>query len=204
MQVAFHYTDGVANATNVIHVKCTESSGLVEADVTYIATHIAAAWDTFWKVEASHVWSITTYDILYAHIEGAPNVSRQKLADATVGSIGDASDFANCCYLINWSVGDPRRGGKPRSYLPGVPVTSDADSANIVAGRVTTISAAAVTFVAACVGITHGALTTVGLVDYSKVNGKAYRLAGVTYPIVTGNCNGVVGTQRRRVDRVRG
>jgi hypothetical protein len=169
-----------------------------------MVTDLSHYWrDDIWKAHASSGWTVVSYNAVYAKIEGAPDVSRVRLADATAGLAAGTADFANLCILINWACGDARRGGKPRSYLPGVNQGANADPANFSAGYVAAISAQIPTFLGHVQGHTSGALVCDNFIDYSKVNGKAYRVAGHAFTITGGAAASVVGTQRRRVDRAR-
>jgi hypothetical protein len=205
LRIAISYTDGVCNATNVLHFLCHEAGAVTPSDVQSTCASLVNLWAVdLWKVEATTHWHVTTWDAVYAGIEDAPNVKRARGADATAGASSDTNDYANCAFLINWSTGDPRRGGKPRSYLPGVGDASDADSANLQSSYVTNINAGIVSFLAGITGCGHGGLAPDNLIEYSTVLHGAYRATAAIWPIASGTVNPVIGSQRRRVGRVRG
>jgi hypothetical protein len=204
LRLAANYTDGVATATNVLHFLCHETSGLVDSDVVTVVTNLAAAWNALWKPRAHDSWHVTEFDAVYAEIEAQPLIKRVRLADATAGQQTGSIEFANCCFLINWATGDPRRGGKPRSYLAGCAFEADADSAHVNPTDITDFAALITTWMAAVPASSHGSLAVDNFIEYSIVNHKAYRTAGQAFTITGGALNAVIGTQRRRVGRVRG
>lgn len=78
-----------------------------------------------------------------------------------------------------------------------------ADIANVNSSVLSGFATNAATFFGHIQSHTVGALVCDNLVEYSIVNKGAYRTAGTAFPITGGAISGVVGTQRRRVDRVR-
>jgi len=202
--MAVDYSSGAVHATNVLHFLCHETGGLGASDVSNMVQDLGTAWvNDIWKGVSSDGWTTTQFTAVYAKIEGQPGVKRVRLADATLGSQAHSADYANTAWLINWETSDPRRGGKPRSYLPGVYQTSEADAADISTGVVSAVNTGIGTFLTHLAGLTKGQLVCDNLVEYSTVNGKAYRNAGATFPILSGVCSGIIATQRRRVDRLR-
>lgn len=204
MRLAITSDFGGGFAVNVLHFQLHETGGLGASDVSNMVLALGQYFaNDLWKLKASNQWSVTSYDAVYALIEGQPNVKKVRLADAIAGLSSTAADFADLAFLINWETGDPRRGGKPRTYLSGVRQSDNADFANLQSADVTTLTAGCATFLGHIQGKTEGALVCDNLVDYSVINGKAYRAAGHPYIISSGSCNAVVGNQRRRVARAR-
>jgi hypothetical protein len=133
---------------------------------------------------------------------GTGVVRRTIVADVS-GDGGTDDDPGQVAYLYNWSAGDARRGGKPRTYLPGVLDSDQTDEARIRGPVVTTRSSEANVYLAAANAASSGALTGLLMVEYSIVSANAYRLAAVTFTIEDGALSDIVATQRRRVDRLR-
>lgn len=204
LRLAITYDFGGGYGVNVLHFKCHETGGLGSSDVSDMVTALGHFWrDDLWKIDASNEWVVSLYKAVYAKIEGQPDVKRVTIGDATAGTGTTAADYANLAYLINWDTGDQRRGGKPRSYLPGVVEASNADYANLDSTFVSDKNSHIATFLGHVAGATHGSLVCDNLIDYSTVNNGAYRSAGAFWAITTGHCNPVIGTQRRRVGRAR-
>lgn len=113
------------------------------------------------------------------------------------------NESAQVAYLIDWQSEDARRGGKPRSYIPGV--IDDVLSGEAMLGplAIAAMSAHAVAYLSAVNALTSASVTQVKMIDASFVNAKDYRSTAVAYAINDGVCSNAVGTQRRRVNRVR-
>jgi hypothetical protein len=129
---------------------------------------------------------------------------RATIVDA-IGGIAQESEPGQVCFLVDWDTSDARRGGKPRSYLSGVPEGHMTDSAHVSPGAAIDMSTAANNYINDVNAIVAGALSVVEFVDMSFINAKAWRAPhALAIPIFAGHCRAVVGTQRRRVDRVAG
>ena len=134
---------------------------------------------------------------------GAGSMRSIRVADV-VGTSTAIDAPAQVAYLLNWNTIDDRRGGKPRSYIPGVPADRYMNDASINPTTVTALTSGANAYIAAVLALTSGPLHAPQMVEMSFVSGKAYRAAAVTFDIQSGSCNAFVATQRRRVDRLRG
>ena len=131
-------------------------------------------------------------------LDATADFFRQTNVLTAVGTGGSGQD-AQVALLVNWQVGDGRRGGKPRNYIPGVLDSVVADSARLDSTFVSTVSASINTWLTTIAGETPN----FALVDMSFRDAKAWRTNAVPFPIHGGNLNEVVATQRRRVDRLR-
>jgi hypothetical protein len=119
------------------------------------------------------------------------------------GGEAGSNESAQVCYLIDWQTSDGRRGGKPRSYIPGVLDAWVDGEAVINPSQVAELTAKANAYVAEVNALTSDPYTGVEFIDASFVNLKDYRVAPVAFKILGGNCSNAVATQRRRVDRLR-
>jgi hypothetical protein len=128
---------------------------------------------------------------------------RVTIVDA-IGGVAQESEPAQVAFLIDWDTADARRGGKPRSYIPGVPEGSMGDSANVTPAARVAMSDAANGYRNDLNATVAGVLSIVEFVDMSFVLAKAWRAPkALGIPIFAGHCSNVVATQRRRVDRLR-
>jgi hypothetical protein len=134
---------------------------------------------------------------------GTAVIRRVTVVDS-VGTGSTDDEAGQVCYLYNWQTGDPRRGGKARSYVPGVTDDSLDDEARLDGGVLTAGTSDAEDYIADVVGISHGDLEITDFIEMSFRDSNDYRLAAVFYPITDGALNDIVATQRRRVDRLRG
>jgi hypothetical protein len=204
MRLAVKYGAGNLYGVNVFHFQLHETGGLGSSDVLNMVTALGGFWiNDVWKQSASNGASCTDVQAVYALIEGQPNVKRVRIADGTVGQVTNTMDYAQCSFLINWECGDPRRGGKPRTYFYGVTDSSESSPAAVDSAVVAAINTHLATFIGHVEGHTNGALVCDHLIEYSTVTGGAYRTAGHALPISSGSCNPIIATQRRRVDRSR-
>lgn len=145
---------------------------------------------------------LTTIRGVYATASPPDKMRSVRVADE-VGGSGGAAEAGQVCYLIDWNSADGRRGGKPRSYIPGVTNASMADQAVLNASDQANMTTHANAYHNAVNAITSSPWSTIHLVDASFVNGGAYRLTPHAYEIFGGFCSNAVGTQRRRVNRRR-
>ena len=125
-----------------------------------------------------------------------------RVADA-VGTDSSGDQDAQVSYLLNWAAGDVRRGGKPRTYVTGVPMDACADSAKLTSTFLGAMNSGLVDWFTelAAGGAPSG--TELNPVEMSFINAKADRTVPQPYLITSGNVNQVVATQRRRIDRLR-
>ena len=143
---------------------------------------------------------MSTVKIVYA--DAVESVRTLTVADGTVGThSGDCQD-AQVAYLINWSSDDGRRGGKPRNYIPGVPNASMLDPARIQSSVLSSINGLIATWYALFPRSGTGYEIN-SLVEMSFVEHGADRNPPIGITINGGTLNGIVATQRRRVDSLR-
>lgn len=142
-------------------------------------------------------WQLQYTTVTYRDADDS--IVRTRVSDVVTGIGEAAAQDAQVAYLINWSTGDPRRGGKPRQYICGIPDDHIADSARVASGVVSGVSANLITWLT---GLPARSIP-LQLVEMSFRDGNAWRAEPVNYPILGGSLNPVVATQRRRVNRLR-
>jgi len=142
-------------------------------------------------------WRTTFTTVTYR--DATDSVVRLRVADAQTGTSSADSQDAQVAYLFNWATGDPRRGGKPRTYICGVVDNAMADSAFITSA---TLAGFNTSILAWLTDLPTRAIP-LQLVEMSFRDNNTWRDAAVSYPIIGGTVNPVVATQRRRVDRLR-
>lgn len=189
---------GPATWANVLYFLVGDTTHTPGEVIAEIAAQMHSFYhDGFGLGNFSSSWSTNYCTITYRDAEDS--IVRLRVSDAMAG-IGDASgQDAQVAYLVNWSTGDIRRGGKPRQYVCGVPDDRIADSARLSPGTVTGITGLLLTWLAALPGLT----IPLELVEMSFRDGNAWRTAAAHYPIIGVSLNPVVATQRRRVNRLR-
>lgn len=153
--------------------------------VAFHLTDFAPGWAT--------TWTTVTYR------DADDSIVRVRVADAQSGDASSDENPAQAAYLVNWSTGDIRRGGKPRQYICGVADENLADSAKLTSTALGLINPRLITWLESGPSLP----IPLQLIEMSFVNGGVDRAAAATFPIIGASLNPVLGTQRRRVDRVR-
>lgn len=198
VRVAVNGIDGPSTWANVYYLDVTPGGAtpgeVIAEAVTYIHDLYSVAFtdDNFdgdWAIQ----WQTVTYR------DAEDSLVRVRVADAFAGAGAVDPSGAQVSYLINWSTGDIRRGGKPRQYIAGVTDGALADSARLDPAFVTGITERLITWLESGPGLT----IPMQLVEMSFRNGNAWRTDAVSFPIIGASLNPVVATQRRRVDRLR-
>jgi hypothetical protein len=129
---------------------------------------------------------------------------RATVADAYAGTDTSGAQDAQVSYLVDWTSNDPRKGGKPRTYIPGVLNSRMADPATLDTSYASTVSEGIQDWLENLLAASSGTASHLQLIEESFRDGKAWRSAAHGYPIRDGHLNPIVATQRDRVDRLRG
>jgi hypothetical protein len=191
-------TFGPATWANVFYVFIGETARTPGQVITDVVTFLNNLYDTAINLaRLSPRWVHQYTTVTYRDAEDS--IVRLRVADAQVGTASGGDQDAQVAYLINWATGDPRRGGKPRQYIVGVPDSAMLDSARLDNSLIASINAGIVSWLVSGLSLP----TPMQLVEMSFRNDKADRLTAVDYPIIGGTVNPVVATQRRRVNRLR-
>lgn len=197
-KVACSGTYGPTSWVNVFYVEIGDTAhtpGVVIADIAawfHDLYETALSPPIFWNQ-----WSLQYTTVSYR--DAADSMVRVRVSDVIAGTGAVGGQDAQVAYLVNWSTGDPRRGGKPRSYFTGVDDQVLADTARLTGAAQAGITGRLITWLES--GPTQH--TPMQLLEMSFRNGKTWRDAAFTYPIIGASLNPVVATQRRRVDRLR-
>lgn len=193
---------GPATWANVLYFTLGDVSGHTPGDV--IASVVRAVHDFYancFMPDLSLTWQHEFTTVTYR--DATDSLVRVRVADAQAGAVNIGTEEAQVAYLVNWATGDPRKGGKPRQYICGVPGNRVADAARILSTTQATINAALIAWLTSLLTVGTGRVVTMQLEEMSFRNGNTWRDAAHTYPIIGGTVNPVVATQRRRVNRVR-
>ena len=189
---------GPASWANVFYFDVTPGGATPGAVISEVATAVADLYGTaFGMGSFPTAWSTTWITVTYR--DAADSTVRLRVADAQAGAHTSGYQDAQVCYLINWGTGDPRKGGKPRTYVPGVRDDVMADSAFLDATFAGAVNTNLVAWLEGLPDLT----IPIQLVEMSFRNSNAWRTDAQSYPIIGAGLNPVVATQRRRVDRLR-
>jgi hypothetical protein len=160
-----------------------------------------AFYDGVFKVICPPVWSVSHYKISYR--DSADSLVRFTLADAIAGTNAGTMESAQVSYLVNMQSGDPRKGGKPRKYVPGVLTGIVDDESRIQAATVTGRNTAMTSWLAANLTATSGGATGLLTLELSFRNAKEWRDSPLAFEVHTMSLNDIVATQRDRINRLR-
>lgn len=193
---------GPSNWTNVFYLDATGAAGTPGAVIADAALYISKFYSVgFTLARLEDHWSTTWVTVTYR--DASDSIVRLRVADAMAGTGTTGDQGAQVSYLVNWGTGDPRKGGKPRQYVCGVPDQALADSAFLSSSLVSAVNTNLITWLESGPAHSYGGTTALQLVEMSFRNGNTWRDTAATYPIIGGTLNPVVATQRRRVDRLR-
>jgi hypothetical protein len=204
LRVAHEGTYGPCTWAVVHHFDTTPAEPIPTADMDAVLSTIAASFATRFISGPD-----SSNNLHYTRINGVrmndsgTGVKRRALVTDTSGDGGTDDDPGQVAYLYNWTTDDPRRGGKARSYLPGVLDSDQLDQGRLTGAVQATRTAQALLYLAEANAASHGVLTGLQMVEYSIVDSLAYRAEAAIYTIDGVTCNNVLGTQRRRVGRLR-
>jgi hypothetical protein len=101
--------------------------------------------------------------------------------------------------VINWAISAYYRGGKPRTYMPGVPQSVVTDGRTLSSAYRSALATDAASFITDVNAITHGGITAVQLGTVSFQVGKNWRTPPIFRPYVGASVRQIMGTQRRRL-----
>jgi hypothetical protein len=188
------------NFANIFHCQLTTSSTIAQADLDTWNLAVFNAYKTrFQALLGTDVTVSFAKAVLYAP-GGGELVSTQGTAYAGTGT--PATSPGGVSKVLSWVSSVYWRGGKPRTYLPGLitaDLTSGADT--IPAGQVTTIKTAATNYRTDVNALTAGTITgtSLGFVSFRSHNAERGTPLFFAFNGVTVHPR--VGMQRRRDGR---
>jgi hypothetical protein len=116
------------------------------------------------------------------------------------GSATEVLDNA-VCKVISWGTSVYWRGGKPRTYIPGIASADTPDGVTIGATALGNLKTHAAGFLTAVNAITQGTITTTTMGFVSFRSGLADRVPPVFFPFTGSTAHTRLGTQRRRLGK---
>jgi len=191
---------GSSNWANIFHCQLTTSSSIAQADLDTWTTSFQAAFKTnFAPVQGNVVAYVLAKTILYT--PGGGELISSIAMTGTGSQAGTNQDVLSPCKIISWLSTVYWRGGKPRTYLPGVMTVDSTDSRNLTSTAMTNAKNAAVAFRTAVNALTSGTITGTTLGFVSFFTGNVLRSPPVFFPITGATVHPRMGTQRRRLGR---
>lgn len=192
------YTSG---AHCIIHARWADSVNHTQAQMTSLATDL---YNTIANDLMPHMSSLTTLKQITAQSLGGDGLEATQTGNTT-GGISGAVYPPNVAVVLSWKAGITWRGGRPRSYTPGVPqsATVDVGSPNLVSSYSSGLATAANTMWNDINGIN---VAGVGVVAGFPSYYTKYQLRPVPlfFPFVGVVVHDRLATQRRRLGKEAG
>jgi len=202
MKIVLSGTYGPCEWANIFALDIGETGGGASmTDVTDVLDAFAAAWTTNVFPLLSAAVEVTLAKAVYISLISAEEyVVETPLSDT--GSIDGEALSAQAAAVLSWPINAYYRGGKPRTYVPGIPVADLLDVGHFTSGFTEGLEAAGTAVLAAANDISHGNIVTaaMGIISYAADN--AWRDPPI-FRKFTGNplVRSRIDTQRRRLGK---
>jgi hypothetical protein len=187
---------GANDALNVFWLHLT-SSAPAAADLASIVDSVVASYFARFAgfIATGAVVSEAQASWLYA--SGSVLAVDHTYSDAFAS--GTAIDNFSSSYVLDWKITDFYRGGKPRSYIPGVVGSACVDGRSITTSARTNLAAAGVNFMNDVNALTHGNISAVQLGTVRFISAKAWLSPPVFRAYTGASVAAKLGSQRRRL-----
>jgi hypothetical protein len=200
VRIAINGLFGLQNWANVFHAQLATSSSIIQADLDTWTTNFQAAYKTaLAPLMTTGVTFSTAKAICYT-----PGVT-ELISQVTMTGAGTGGGTAvadnSCCYCLSWSSNVYWRGGKPRTYLPGVATVSTLNQTSITAAAQTALVAGGAALRTAVNALTAGTITGTQFGFLSFQSGNVPRTPPVFYAISGAKAHPRMGSQRRRLGK---
>ena len=182
---------------NVFYVNLTTTSTPSQADLDGWNTAFGAAYKARF---AAHLPNDTSFGQVRTVMFTPGNTELISLSAMTgAGTAGTNAANTSSAAVISWAANVYWRGGKPRTYLPGVPTGGITLAHLLTATYITNYTTDATNFRADVNALTSGAITgtALGFVSFRTANEE--RIPPVFYATNSAKVHPRLGTQRRRL-----
>lgn len=190
-------------AKNVLYAKLGTGGTAVSSDPTSLI-QIANAFVTQWNANAWPSTLTSTWKLNNVTAHDAGGTSAQGISTLVPSSnvVSPPTCPPNSAVVISWQIAESYRGGKPRTYLPGIPLNALADQGSglLVTSFATTVESNAnamlTNFNAAPV---LGTAVTLGTVSYHT--GHSVRPTPLFRTFLSARTHERLDSQRRRIGK---
>lgn len=170
------------------------------AQMNTIASSLYSSWKTAWQGLLGDDWTITLAKATYYGASGYVIVGEDIVTDVGTGSGNAFTDQVTA--VVSWLVATTWRGGKPRTYFPGILTTGDLlDNAHINSTLVTALEGAGTAWMTAVNAFTSAPLTSATLGTIRFFSGGVPLGTPVFLPYAGVFVHNRVATMRRRLGR---
>lgn len=185
----------VARAANVLHARWASAANHSLADLVTLLSFLEGQWDGFMGPSISGAWFHIGGVLTSLGGDGLATTHSENIAGGN-GSVPFPPQTAVC---VSWKSGITARGGRARTYLPGVPqsAVTTPNNAALTTAFTTGLKDGALSFMAAVNTHTVGG-DTVNLGVPSYYNKCAIRPVPIFFPFVDAVVHERLDSQRRR------
>jgi hypothetical protein len=193
-RVSWKFTLGSLHATCGIWIDTTGTPG--SGDLSDLATDLYGIWQDNLLPHQSTYVNLVECSLRYYSGSG------EIVAESFASHAGDDSGSVcpiNTAMLISWGITSSYRGGKPRTYIPGVAVGSTDGNAFLSDAKVAALTTDAATFLGLVNALNPGSITTVSLGCQHFFSAGAALTPPTFDPFVNASAQKRLCTQRRRL-----
>lgn len=201
LRVALHgsWSGGAVGGTRLFLVREDVAGAWPSTDLDALMAAFTTLPNGFW----SQMETITSTAFTYNEVEmtdlstGGLQISQSLDVSGIVS--GDALP-PQCAVCISWLITARWRGGKPRTYLPGIPLSALTTSGGsaLTTAYMNDVASVGNNILLYWAGVSLPSASTVEQVCLSYRTAGAPRISPVTFPIVGAECHGRLDSQRRR------
>jgi hypothetical protein len=186
--------DSGQTVENVFWLDCAGTGTYATAGL--IAQGVKTAWDTYIMAQcASHY---TATECIVTHYDGAFN-PQGSYSSTTPGLIVSDGEPASTACVLSWKIPATWRGGRPRTYVAGVPKAALLTTRQYTSSYTASMLSAGAAFRTAVNAIVHAPVTGVELGTVSFVHANAWRTPPLFFSYAAVGVQSRICTQRRRL-----
>lgn len=180
----------------------TEATGVPDsADVDGLASALYSAYATAFAPHLSNWWHLSRCNVTYFPAGTEVVVYGSHEAD-TPGAVSEpAPGSASVAAVISWVANVYWRGGKPRTYVAGVPLSMYDGTTQLKAAFQTSLDTAAGSFLTAVNALVPTPFTSVTLSLMSFFSKKVGATRPQAFPIAGAKVGSRIDSQRRRLGK---
>lgn len=200
VRVAIAGTNSGVNWANIFHAQLTTSSAIIQSDLDSWLNSFQADYKTRF---APFMYAGVAYSNAKAvcYTPGGTALLSSVTMTGAGSSGGTAVADNSLCYVVSWNTNVYWRGGKPRTYLPGISTAGMSSNTTLAGATQTSVQTAAGNFRTDINALAPGTITgsSLGFVSFSS--GNVPRSPAVFFPVSGAKVHGRAGTQRRRMGK---
>lgn len=200
LKVAWEYGVEFQTNVNIFHVLYT-GAGANQSDLDGITGDLETALKAF----LNPLQDVDVVNQLITVTDLTSNTALTSSATPTGnGTHGGGMTPANCALCVSWNIHRRYRGGHPRTYVGGIPISAYLDERAFTTTYVNLAKTLADGFNTDVSNIGGGAYGALDLVNLSYYDQKVLRVTPITDRILSSTVNARPDSQRRRLGKVAG